>query len=253
MMKAAASLVVSVGGGVDGEEKLGEEKLEQEVSSAPEEKNAEEPVSKQMQEADLKANSDFDGASILVVHSSSQIDGSSVSRRVIKLLVDKLRSLGAADVVSRECTNLPYIDEEFIAKSRNPLKHKARGDASDANSSVWEVSCACCDELQRADIIIIAAPCYNFSIPASLKAWVDLVTIVKKTYTYGTNGPEGLLRGKTAFLVATTGGADVGSAFDFGTRYMRHILALIGVNTVKVVAVPHGDTGEAETLIQDLL
>ena len=229
------------------EEKSGlQAQLEQEDKEGKEEKDHSSPPEQ------TACGSSFQGASVLVVQSSAQAEESSVSRSVIKLLVARLQALGAAATTTRECAPLPFVDEDFVAKSRNPLKHKARG-GTGGDLSAWEVSCACCDELLGADVVVVAAPCYNFSIPASLKAWVDLVTIVKKTYRYGAKGPEGLLRGRTkAFVVATTGGADVGSAFDFGTRYLRHMLTLLGVVQVVVVAVPHGDTRAAEALIEKL-
>jgi FMN-dependent NADH-azoreductase len=207
-------------------------------------------------------------SSILVVQSSSQKGNTSVSRRVCDNLLDKLRLVysDGIQIKTRECIGLPFIDEDFIAKSSNPLKHRRSPDTSadskiendekknenDRTNSTWDLSCVCCEELIEADQIIIAAPCYNFTIPACLKAWVDLVAVVKKTYTYGVNGPEGLLKDKTAYIIVSTGGADVGTAFDFGTRYLRHMLQLFGIANIVVIPVPRGETSEADSIIEKL-
>ena len=94
----------------------------------------------------------------------------------------------------------------------------------------------------------------NFMVPASLKAWIDLVSVVKKTYAYGPNGPEGLLKGKHAFVIVSTGGMDVGSAYDFGTRYLRHMLGLFGIRQedISLLPVARGDKTEADKIIAGL-
>src|ERR1700722_2797476 len=62
------------------------------------------------------------------------------------------------------------------------------------------------EELLAADIIVIGAPMYNFSIPSQLKAWIDNVCRAKKTFAYSETGPKGLLTGKRAIVVSGTGG-----------------------------------------------
>jgi FMN-dependent NADH-azoreductase len=61
------------------------------------------------------------------------------------------------------------------------------------------------DELSAADVVVIGAPVYNFSVPASLKAWIDLVARVGRTFRYGETGPVGLLAGTRVVVVATSG------------------------------------------------
>ena len=61
------------------------------------------------------------------------------------------------------------------------------------------------DELLAADIIVIGAPMYNFSIPSQLKAWIDRVVVAGKTFRYGANGAEGLLKNKKVFIASSRG------------------------------------------------
>lgn len=91
-------------------------------------------------------------------------------------------------------------------------------------------------ELEAADHIVISSPIYNFSAPAALKAWMDLVARPRVTFRYGENGPEGLLTGKKATLVISSGGVAVGSEADFLTSHLRFFLGFIGITDVEVLA-----------------
>ena len=85
-------------------------------------------------------------------------------------------------------------------------------------------------------MLVIGVPVYNFGIPTNLKAWVDMICRAGITFRYTEAGPEGLVTGKRAILVAATGGTPVGSEIDFATNYMRHVLGFIGITDVEVIA-----------------
>lgn len=91
-------------------------------------------------------------------------------------------------------------------------------------------------ELQKVDTIVIGAPIYNVSVPAYLKAWIDLVTRAGLTFQYIETGPKGLLEGKRAIVALASGGTPVGSDADFATGYLRHVLGFIGITDVQFVA-----------------
>ncbi|WP_236632123.1 FMN-dependent NADH-azoreductase [Caulobacter sp. BP25] len=95
------------------------------------------------------------------------------------------------------------------------------------------------DELFAADIIVIGAPMYNFSIPTQLKGWVDRVSVAGRTFRYGPNGPEGLVTGKTVFVASARGGVysgdAPGAAMDHQETYLLSVLAFIGLTNVTVV------------------
>lgn len=92
------------------------------------------------------------------------------------------------------------------------------------------------EELKAADVLVIGAPIYNFSIPASLKAWVDLIARAGLTFSYSEAGPKGLLTGKKAYLVVTSGGVEVGSPYDLATPYLRQALGFMGITDVVVIS-----------------
>ena len=104
------------------------------------------------------------------------------------------------------------------------------------------------DDLFAADIIVIGAPMYNFSVPSQLKGWIDRVCVAGRTFQYGANGPEGLVTGKKVFIASTRGGVYTGSSpaavLDHQESYLRGVLAFIGITDVTVVRAEGLNLGE---------
>ena len=81
---------------------------------------------------------------------------------------------------------------------------------------------------------------HNFGVPSTLKAWIDHVSRAGRTFSYGANGPQGLLKGKHAILVLASGGVYSNGqmkAFDFIEPYLRAVLGFLGITNVDVVRV----------------
>ncbi|HXP64213.1 MAG TPA: FMN-dependent NADH-azoreductase [Steroidobacteraceae bacterium] len=95
------------------------------------------------------------------------------------------------------------------------------------------------EELMRADIVVIGAPMYNFSIPSQLKAWIDRVVIAGKTFRYGPNGAEGLLANKKVFIASSRGNVYAPGSptamLEHHENYLTGVLGFIGLNDVTVV------------------
>jgi FMN-dependent NADH-azoreductase len=95
------------------------------------------------------------------------------------------------------------------------------------------------DELFAADIIVIGAPMYNFSIPSQLKAWIDRVVVAGKTFRYGANGAEGLLKDKKVFIASSRGNVyaagSPASALEHHESYLTGVLSFIGLTDVSIV------------------
>jgi FMN-dependent NADH-azoreductase len=88
-----------------------------------------------------------------------------------------------------------------------------------------------------ADVIVIGAPMHNFSISAPLKAWIDQIVRAGKTFSYGDEGPKGLLPSeKQVLVIVSRGGAYAeGSPTDFQVPYLRHMLHFVGLNNLRVI------------------
>jgi FMN-dependent NADH-azoreductase len=96
------------------------------------------------------------------------------------------------------------------------------------------------DELLAADIIVIGAPMYNFSIPSQLKAWIDRVVVAGKTFRYTEKGPEGLLsKDKKVFIASSRGNVyspgSPAAALEHHESYLTGVLAFIGLTDVTVI------------------
>lgn len=165
---------------------------------------------------------------VLHIDSSARLTGS-VSRDLTAQTVERL---GAKEVIRRDlATPLPLLDEAWLGANFTPADER-----SDEQKALLAQSDALIAELQAADTLVIGAPIYNFSVPSTLKAWIDLVARAGITFRYTETGPEGLLTGKRAIVVITSGGTEAGSDIDYASRYLKHVLGFIGISDVEIVA-----------------
>ncbi|MEZ5559956.1 MAG: NAD(P)H-dependent oxidoreductase [Pseudomonadales bacterium] len=158
---------------------------------------------------------------------------SSVSRTLTGRLVGHFAEVPGVRVVHRDlgAAPPPMIDEHWVAANFTDAAER-----SSEQRATLAGSDALVAELKAADLVVLGAPIYNFSIPAVLKGWIDLVARARETFRYTEQGPEGLLKGKRAVLIIASGGTRVGSAGDFASDYLRHLLAFMGIEDVTTVA-----------------
>jgi FMN-dependent NADH-azoreductase len=165
--------------------------------------------------------------------SASGRRGDSVSRMLSNDIIEALETReGVVEVVRRDLARgIPLVDERWIQANFTPEEERSRD-----QREALAVSDSLVEELQAADVIIIGSPIYNFGVPAALKAWIDMIARARKTFRYTSNGPEGLLKGKKAYVVIASGGVPVDSPADFATPYLRHALKFVGITDVDVIA-----------------
>ena len=168
---------------------------------------------------------------ILRIDSSAQTE-TSQSRRLSNRIIDGLHALGKSpDVAVRDLDErLPQLDSAWIEANTTPID-----DRTDDQRKTLALSDTLITEIEAADTLIIGVALYNFSIPASLKLWIDLVCRVRKTCAYSEDGPKGLMTGKKAIVCFASGGTAFGSDIDFASGYIRHILGFIGITDVKFI------------------
>ncbi|ATM95913.1 azoreductase [Yersinia frederiksenii] len=90
-------------------------------------------------------------------------------------------------------------------------------------------------ELQANDVIVMAAPMYNFNIPTQLKNYFDLIARAGVTFRYTEKGPEGLVTGKRAIILTSRGGIHKDTPTDLVVPYLRLFLGFIGITDVEFV------------------
>ena len=170
---------------------------------------------------------------VLVLQNSANLENS-VSRRLVDAYVSEFqKSKPGATVAVRDLVRnpIPHIAPVLI-------NHQITG-AGDPQDPNVALSDALIEELEAADIVVIGAPFYNFTIPSTLKAWLDNVVRAGRTFQYVDGAPVGLLpRGKKVIVFLASGGAYTeapGSAADFFEPYLRFILGVIGLTDVEFV------------------
>lgn len=178
---------------------------------------------------------------ILHIDSSARLQGS-VTR---ELSADIVARLGG-DVIRRDLADaLPHINENWVNANFTPA------DQRDAvQKGTLDLSDSLVSELKAADTIVIGTPVYNFGIPASLKAWIDLIARAGVTFKYTETGPKGLLEGKRAIIAVATGGTEVGSDIDFATGYLRHVLGFVGIHDVQIISADRVMAKGAEVIAE---
>lgn len=161
---------------------------------------------------------------VLHINSSARVSDSN-SRIIGQYLVDELKQ----PIIGRDLAQqpLPPISAEDLMGV-----HGSSDSQRASLQTQLSLSESLIDELRRADTLVLAAPIYNFGIPASLKQWVDAICRAGVSFKYTEQGPVGLLGVKRAIIITSSGGTPIGSDMDFASRYLEHICNFIGINDV---------------------
>ncbi|MEN3324176.1 NAD(P)H-dependent oxidoreductase [Mariniflexile soesokkakense] len=168
---------------------------------------------------------------ILNINSSSNII-SSISESYSNKVIEQFKNSYPNAVVTKRYTTysgLPFINQEML----NSLLVK--GERTIEQENHLSLSNGLVKEIKEADILVISVPIYNFGIPASLKAYFDLIARAGLTFKYTEEGPEGLLKNKKAFVVVSSGGTEIDSDIDFAGKYIKQFLKFIGITDVDII------------------
>jgi FMN-dependent NADH-azoreductase len=144
------------------------------------------------------------------------------------------RELSAAIVAQIAQAN-PAVNVTYRDLSAHPLPHWVP--VMDADSDAAKQSQGVLDEFLAADVVVIGAPMYNFSIPSQLKAWIDRVSVAGKTFRYTENGAEGLAGGKRVIIASSRGGIYAGptAGLDHQETYLRVMFGFWGIDNLEFV------------------
>lgn len=182
-----------------------------------------------------------------LLHIDSSINGAnSVSQKLTK------------DIVSHWQANHPGTEVEYLDLAANTPNHFSRdamgfrlppSDAALSDAQIQEnaVSEALVSQFLAADVIVIGAPLYNFSIPSQLKAWIDRLAQSGRTFKYTEAGVVGLAKGKTIITALSRGGiystSEAGQAMEHQESYLKTIFGFFGITDVRVVRAEGTDMG----------
>ncbi|MDO8977894.1 MAG: FMN-dependent NADH-azoreductase [Afipia sp.] len=168
---------------------------------------------------------------------ASILGGNSVSRQLSAAAVERLRK------------TTPYLDVTYRDISATPFSHLSGEHLAAAHGATPETpavrddiaaSAAALDEFLAADIVVIGAPMYNFTIPSQLKAWIDRILVAGKTFKYSEKGVEGLAGNKRVIVAISRGGfygADTpAAAGEHLETYLRWVFGFIGITNPEIIA-----------------
>ncbi|HWK52765.1 MAG TPA: FMN-dependent NADH-azoreductase [Hyphomicrobiales bacterium] len=185
---------------------------------------------------------------------SGLFPGQSISRQLSEQLVARLVEQNPGSRVSRRdlIAQAPaHLDATLLGAAAKPPAER-----SAFEKEQLALSQNLLDELFAADTVVIGAPMYNFGIPSQLKAWVDRIAQAGVTFRYTAEGPEGLLKGKKAYILSSRGGIyseGPAAAFEHQESYLRTVLGFVGITDVQVIraeGVNLGEDAKAQALAQ---
>lgn len=185
-----------------------------------------------------------------LLHIDSSILGDhSVSRAVSAAVVAKLRAADPSlNVVYRDLASAPL---PHATPASMPADHPLSGGNGHAASQ------QALEEFLAADIVVIGAPMYNFTVPTQLRAWIDRILVPGKTFSYGANGPEGLAGGKRVIVALSRGGIYADPAFaavaEHAETYLRFVLGFIGIKAPEFIIAEGISAGLREQALEGAL
>jgi len=179
---------------------------------------------------------------------SSPRGEASLSIKLGNAIIEKIKAEYPGSTVNESnliTQQFPHLEEAHLTSFFTPAESR-----TPANIEAIKHSDEAIQEIRDADIVVIGAPLYNFSIHSSLKAWIDHIVRAGITFKYDENGPEGLLKGKKVYIALASGGIYSDGpmqSLDFVEPYLKHILSFIGLADISVFRVE----GSAIPGIQD--
>ncbi|WP_284337268.1 FMN-dependent NADH-azoreductase [Comamonas sp. NoAH] len=173
-----------------------------------------------------------------LLHIDSSITGeNSASRKLTQQIVNTW-------VNKHPDTQVEYLDlvidapNHFTMAAMTPRTGQTEGLSAEqiAENAVSEKLVS---QFLAADVVVIGAPFYNFSIPSQLKAWIDRLAQPGRTFRYTAEGPEGLAKGKTVIIASSRGGVysttEALQALDHQESYLKVVMGFFGITDVRIV------------------
>ena len=179
---------------------------------------------------------------------SSALGQNSVSRQL------------TAQIVAKWKAGHPGTEVDYLDLAANPPSHLSADslgfrmppgaqEPDETQRRENAVSEALVSQFLAADVVVLGAPMYNFAIPSQLKAWIDRVAQVGRTFKYTEKGPQGLAGGKTVIVASARGGiystTEGGRALEHQESYLQAIFGFFGVTDIRFVRAEGLAMGEA--------
>lgn len=169
---------------------------------------------------------------ILQVNSSARSSGSQSTR-----LADTIVARLTADYPDAKCAvrdlarnTHPVLDEAALQALFTPAEQRSPEQAARVAQDDALIA-----EVQRAEVLVLGVPMYNFGITAQLKNWFDAIARAQVTFRYTENGPEGLLKGKKVYVALARGGVHRDTATDSQVPFLKTMLGFLGMTDIQFI------------------
>jgi len=160
-----------------------------------------------------------------LLHIDSSIQGEASASRTL-----------THEIVARWKSARPDVRVTYRDLAAQELGHLSRRALTGVDELEAARNAATLEEFLAADVVVIGAPMYNFSIPSQLKAWIDRITVKGSTFRYTAEGPVGLAGGKQVFVAVSRGGVYAPNApGEFVESYLKFLFGFLGVENVNFV------------------
>ncbi|NMV36665.1 FMN-dependent NADH-azoreductase [Ralstonia insidiosa] len=171
------------------------------------------------------------------------------SRRAAQLVLDQLAEAASGlRIIERDlaATPLPHPDAAFVEASLMP-----DADRTHAHHAELALSETLIGELEAADAVLISTPVHNYTVPSVLKAWIDLVVRLERTFRRTPTGKVGVLADRSVLVVSASGGNFDGAhaQTDFLMPYLRYVFATVGIQQVEGIRLQNTARG-ADSVVQ---
>ena len=184
---------------------------------------------------------------------SSVLGGHSVSRQLTAEVVADWRKLHPNTTV--EYLDLAVDTPNHFSADALGIKVGVQAEPTEAQRRENEVSERLVSQFLAADVIVVGAPLYNFTVPTQLKAWIDRLAQTGRTFKYTDKGAVGLATGKTVIVASSRGGmystSEGGQAMEHQESYLKVVFGFFGITDVRFVraeGVGLGDAAKAAAL-----
>lgn len=168
---------------------------------------------------------------LLHLDTSGRVSGS-LSRAHSQALAQSIADETNLEIRYRDLSKgLPFVNELMIQGY-----FSADEERTPEMRSALAISDQLVTELKAAERLVIGLPIYNFSVPASFKAWADLVARMGETFSYQQGVPVGLLANPKTHIVVSFGGTEIGSPRDHATPWVTTFLKFIGIHDIEYLA-----------------
>ncbi len=172
-----------------------------------------------------------------ILHIDASANGEqSESMRLSNDFIHRWKTEYPADqVIQRDIVGnpLPHIDSVILGSMMTPAEQ--RTPEQNATAGQYE---ELVQEFLDAEVLVLGVPMYNFSIPSTLKAWIDHITVPGRTFEYTAEGPVGLIRNKQVYIISTRGGFykdNPMDQMDHQISYLQTLFGFLGIEDIQVI------------------